>query len=403
MSYSRVLGPTSGSIASPQRGVLTLTISLAILVLSTLVTFSVTKAILMEQKISNNELRAKQAFESAEAGMLAALDYIQNDPDVDNNNVIDSVFDTNADGLGDTNTTTIGSGSVTITTTDISGGDMTSVVISAQGYSDDRSATRTITQTIVTINPLPNAPQNPVVTRGSVIIGGSATVHNPEGHSTIWSGGDVDLGSNNSTKTQVPKLDGVGYPACMDTPMTCTLADSSSRNLASVDVIENDSSLGALSPTEFFRNFFGIDPTTYRASMVTIDTTPADFNTDADLATHEVIWVDGNTTIQGSTIGCTTSVTGNNVCPTNNQKPSIVIINGDASFGGTPHIYGILFVTGALSMSGNATVHGAVVAAGSATSSTGGSLDIWFNGGILGDVSKAGNTTGSAGTWRDFN
>src|SRR5688500_6310308 len=101
--------------ATRQRGVLTLVVSLSILVLSTLVTFSVTKAILMEQKISNNELRAKQAFEAAEAGMLAAMDYINNDPDVDGNGSIDPVFDTNANGIGDTNTTTIGTGSVTIT------------------------------------------------------------------------------------------------------------------------------------------------------------------------------------------------------------------------------------------------------------------------------------------------
>jgi hypothetical protein len=385
-----------------QRGVLTLVVSLAILVLSTLVTFSVTKAILMEQKISNNELRAKQAFEAAETGMLEAMNYIDNGPNRDGNTTIDPVFDTNADGIGDASTKAVGTGSVTVTTTDLSGGAMTSVRIVAVGYSDDRSATRQVTQTIVTINPLPNAPQNPVVAKGQVIIGGSATVHNPEGHSTIWSGGDVDLGSNNSTKTQVPDVNSATYPNCMNTPMTCTLADSSSRNLASVDVVENDSSLGALSSAQFFQNFFGLPAATYRASMVTIDTTPANFNTVADLAQYEVIWVSGDTTIQGSTIGCTTSVSGNNVCPTANQRPSIVIIDGNASFTGTPHIYGILYVTGSLTMSGNATVHGAVVAAGDASNSGGGSLDIWYNGNILAGTAMAGNSTGSAGTWKDF-
>ena len=82
----------------------------------------------------------------------------------------------------------------------------------------------------------------------------------------------------------------------------------------------------------------------------TIDTTPGNFNTDADLAQYEVIWVEGDTTIQGSTIGCTTSVSGGGTCPVANRRPSIVIINGDASFTGTPHIYGILFVTGAWGM-----------------------------------------------------
>jgi hypothetical protein len=388
---------------SQQRGVLTLTISLAILVLSTLVTFSVTKAILMEQKISNNELRARQAFEAAEAGMLAAMNYIENDPDVNGDGVIDPVFDTNADGLGDTNITAIGSGRVTIEAADISDDmDMTSVRIQAHGESDDRSAIRTITQTMVTINPLPNAPQNPVVSRGSVIIGGSATVINQEGHSTIWSGSDIDLGSNNATQTRVPKLDAADYPICMDSPRTCTTAPSSSRNIASVDIIESDSSLGSLSADAFFQNFFGMSAATYRASMVTIDTTPASFNSEADLASHEVIWVQGNTNVQGTTIGCTTNVTGSGVCPNNNIKPSIIIIDGDASFTGTPQIYGILYVTGSLTMSGNATVYGAVVAAGNATNNTGGSLTIVYDSTILAGTALAGNSTGSAGTWKDF-
>ncbi|MGP1666642.1 MAG: hypothetical protein ACTS5I_12165, partial [Rhodanobacter sp.] len=247
--------------------------------------------------------------------------------------------------------------------------DMTSVEITAVGFSDDRSATRTISQTLVTLNPLPNAPQNPVVTRGSFIIGGSATIHSPEGHSTIWSGGAVDLGSNNSTH--------------------------------SADVIENDPALGSLSSEDFFLHFFGISPSTYRASMVTIDTTPADFNSDAELATHEVIWVEGDTTVQGNTIGCTTSVGGNNVCPTNHQKPTIIIIDGNATLTGTPHVYGMLFVTGTMSVSGSATVHGAAVAAVTSVNA-GGSLDVRFNSSILAGSAVAGNSTGSAGSWKDF-
>lgn len=388
--------------ACRQRGVMTLAVSLAILMLSALVTFSATKAVLMEQKISNNALRARQAFEAAEAGMAAAMAYIDDDPDADGNGNIDSVFDTDANGIGDTNTAPIGTSSVTITTADISDDmDMTRFLITAVGLSDDRSARRTVAQTLLMINPLPNAPQIPVVTRGSLVIDGLAAVHNPEGHSTIWSGGDVDLGTNNSTKTQVPDLSNSTYPACMDTSMTCGLADSSSSDLASVDIIESDSLLGSLSSDDVFRSFFGTSPSSYRASMVTIGATPANFNTTADLATHEVIWVDGNITIQGSTIGCTTRVYGSNVCPTNNQRPSLIVINGNASFIGTPHIYGMLFVTGSLSISGYVTVHGAIVAA-DATVNTAGSLDVWFDSSILARIAAAGPSTGSAGTWRDF-
>jgi hypothetical protein len=400
MSYRESPVARSGSAA--QSGAITLAVSLAILMLSTLVTFNVSKAILMEQKISNNQARAMQAFEAAEAGMIQAMAYLKNDPDVNLDGVVDPVFDTNNDGLGDSNTMAVGSGSVTVTVTDLSG-NMTLFNILSRGFSDDRSATRTITQRMVKINPLPNAPANPVITRGSIIISGSATVHNPEGHSTIWSGNDIDLGSNNSTSTRVPDASNVpAYPACMDIPMTCTLVQASNRLVAGVDVIENDSSLGALNTEEFFQNFFGMSRATYRASMVTIDTLPAQANAAAHLATHEVIWIEGNHTFNGLTVGCRVAVTGNNVCANANTKPSIIIVNGNAAFSGNPHFYGLLFVMGDVNAGGNTTIHGAFVIGGTATSSAGGSLDIWYNSNILGGIANAGASAGSAGTWKDF-
>jgi len=389
---------------SKQHGALTLAVSMTILMLSTLVTFNVSRAILMEQKITNNDTRAKYAFEAAEAGMNAAVDYITTDPDRNGDGVLDPlVFDlvTDADNLGDSNTTTVGSSTVTVTLTDISG-NMTQVRIVSVGLSDDRSASRTVTQTLVTINPLPNAPDNPVITRGSMIIGGSATVHNQEGHSTIWTGSEIDMGSNASTSTEVPDVGGAGYPTCMDIPGTCSLVEASDNSIKGLDVIENDASLSALSGDDFFENFFGASPSSYRASMVTMDTTAASANTAIDLASHEVIWIEGNTNFSGVTVGCETAVTGSNTCPNANTKPSIVIVNGDASFSGGNQFYGILFVTGGVNISGNTTIRGAVVTAGDAVSSTGGSLDVWYNSSILAGTSLAGASTGSAGTWKDF-
>jgi len=420
-ALNKVKNPVMRRIAAAktsQHGVLTLAVSLAILMLSTLVTFNVSKAILMEQKITNNDTRAKMAFEAAEAGMLAALDYIETDPNrvagantynsgtacgLPAGSEMDCIFDTDADGNVVTNVATVGSATVTVTLTDLST-NLTKIRIVATGRSDDGSAARQITQTIVTINPLPNAPDNPVITRGSMIIGGSATVHNPEGHSTIWTGSEINMGSNNSTATEVPDVGAADYPVCMDTPPNyCTsLVQASENDIKGLDVIENDTSLSALTTAEFFENFFGVNPTTYRSSLVTIDTTAANANTDVDLATHEVIWVEGNTTFSGVTVGCTIAVTGSNVCSTANTKPSIIIVNGDASFSGGSQFYGILFVMGNVQISGNTTVRGALVTGGDTESSTGGRFDVWYSSDILGRTSLAGATTGSAGTWKDF-
>lgn len=388
------------AIQKRQGGFITMAVSLGILLLTTMVVFNVASAILMEQRIVNNDARSKQAFEAAEAGLSAAMSYIRNDPDRNGDGLVDPVFDTTGDGIGDSNTQAVGQGSVVVTTEDLSGGDMSSIRISAQGFSDDMSATRTITYTLVRVNPLPNSPENPLTSRGAAIISGAATVHNPEGHSTIWSGTDVDLGSNNTTSTRVPDIGDPGYPACMDFSMTCELVSSSNRLMLGVDVIENDSSLGGLSPAEFFQNYFGMSPLAYRSSMATIDTTGAGVATDAQLATHEVVWVEGDVVFDSTTIGCEIHVTGNNTCPSGNIKPSIVIVNGNASFSGTPKFYGLLFIMGDVELTGSTTVYGALAAGGDMGGT--GSLDVWYTSDVLNGTRFAGAATGSAGTWRDF-
>ncbi len=377
-----------------QRGVVTLVISLVILLLSTFVVFNVSKAVMLEQKISNNDNRAKQAFEAAEAGMNVAMHYLGENPDVDGNLAIDPVFDTNADGLGDINTATIGRASVTVTTA----GSLTAPTITSVGLSDDGSASRTIRQVLTTIDPLPNRPDNPLVARGSVSITGSATVINPEGFSTIWSGGDVALGGGAGSNTSVPNIADPGYPACMDVPLSCVTVSTSLNLGLGVDVIENDSSLGNLTQDEFFINFFGMTPEAYRATMVTMLTTNPN---DAHLATSEVIWIDGNVSLGNITVGCMQSVTGSNVCPTNKTKPSILIVNGNVTFTGTPQFYGVIYIRGDAALSGNTTVYGSAIIQGN-TTDTGGSLDIIYSSTAVDDTALAGASTATAGSWRDF-
>ena len=386
-------------------GFVTLTVSLILLIAVTLVTLFTVKSVSLENKMTQNAARSQAAFETAEAGMAVAMAYLANDPDVDGDDVIDPVFDTDADGQGDSTEDTFGAQNTAravVTVTDMTGGLMSRMQVSSTGFSDDNSAQRTVSQIVAYINPLPNAPGNPMTTRGAVVINGSATVHNPEGNSTIWSGDGVDLGSNNATATNVANPGDASYPGCMDTPMTCGTVQSSNKVSIGLDVIENDASLAALTPAELFENFFGLDPATFHASMVTIDTTPGAVNTDAQTAQHEVIWVEGNANLDQVTVGCASTVTGNNVCSDQDAKPSILVVNGDASFSGTPHFYGLVFVMGSLDAASNTTIHGAVISAGDVTNSTGGSLDVWYNSDLLAGLARTGPLSGSAGTWRDF-
>jgi hypothetical protein len=386
-----------------QRGAASLIVSLIILALITMVTIYTSKSIITEQKIANNDYRAKQAFEAAEAGIGAAINYYSDDPDKNSDGVLDGVYDSDNDGVGDSaNSIVSASNRVIVTATDLSG-NMTILRITSQGFSDDDTAMRTIVQDISTVNPLPNTPSNPFTTRGTVVVTGAATIHNPEGHSTIWSGGDVDLGANNSTATEVADVTDADYPGCMDVAMSCDVIQSSNKVTVGLDVIEHDSNLSNLSDSDFFENFFGMSPTNFRASMVTLDTTAANANTDVQLATNEIVWVEGDTEFSNNTtVGCKVVVTGNNMCASANTKPSIMIINGNATFGGTTQFYGIVYVTGTITITGNSTVYGALVGASSVTNNTGGSLDIWYNSDVLERVKRNGPLGSSAGSWRDF-
>jgi len=384
------------------QGFVTLTISLILLIAVTLISMFSVKSISLENKVANNSYRSDIALQAAEASVASAFNYLSVDPDVDGDNAIDSVFDTDGDGIGDNNEMDISSARAVITVDDMSGGEMTLMQIRSIGFSDDNSARRVISLVVANVDPLPNTPNNPMTTRGAVVINGSATVHNPEGHSTIWSGNDIDMGSNNSTATNVADPGDAGYPGCMDTPMTCDTVSSSNRLTAGLDIIEHDSSLGALTPAEMFINFFGMDPVTYRDSMVSIDSTPGTVNGDAHLANYEVIWVEGDATINNITMGCTSAQNGANVCPVAETKPSVLIINGDLELSGTAQFYGIVFVMGNLDASANATVHGAIISAGDLSNSAGGSLDVWYNSDILAGLDRAGPLTGVAGSWRDI-
>jgi hypothetical protein len=277
----------------------------------------------------------------------------------------------------------------------------------ATGVSDDGTAMRVITQTAQALDPLPNRPDNPLIVRGGVTINGSATVVNQEGFSTIWSGNDVQLtGSGSATFVPDPNATtGANpYPSCIDVSETCATVGTSLNVGLGLDVIENDDTLGDLSPLEFFMNFFGTTPTNYLASMVTMRV-PASAIETVNEVTSEVIWVDadpsGPVDFGTITVGCTEKQTGSGRCPANQTRPSIIIIDDDVDFSGTPHIYGLLFVRGSADMGSNTSVYGAAVIEGD-TAKTGGSLNVWYNGSLLEQTSLSGASAGGAGSWKDW-
>jgi hypothetical protein len=381
-----------------------------LLLLITLVGFYTSRTVVLERKIAGNDFRTRQAFEAAESGIHMALAYIGRRGGADKNDdgILDPVFDTDADGIGDTNTLTFGNfSSVTVTLTGV----FPTIGIQADGFSDDRTASRTIHAVGSTADALPNAPTNPLTSKGSVVISGSATAHNPEGSSTIWSGSDVNLGSNNATATNIADPSSAGYPDCMDTPMTCSTTRSSTKTSVGLDVIEYDSSLTNLSAEELFENFFGLSTANYFESRVTLNVNAAnannlstdDSNPGVHLATGEVIWVEGDTTLSNNTtVGCEVELNGGAACPAASTDPSILIINGSLTTDGSPSFYGVVYVIGNMQLNGNTTITGAAVSSGQLTNGAGGSVDIWYNSDVLDAARDNGRLAAAPGSWHDW-
>ena len=393
-----------------QTGAATISMAIVLLLLITMVGIYTSRTVAMEEKISGNDFRTRQAFEAAESGLHLALAYIGRRGGADKNSdgALDNVFDTNGDGIGDISTMTFDNFSSTTVTLS---GAFPQISIQADGFSDDRTASRRIRAIGSTVDALPNAPKNPLTAKGTVDVGGSATVHNPEGSSTIWGGSDVNLGSNNSTATNIANPTDPNYPTCMDSPMTCSTTRSSTKTAVGLDVIEHDSSISNLSSEQLFENFFGLSSANYRQSRVTLEVAAADANNLASneaapgvhLGSGEVIWVEGNTSLSDvTTVGCEVPVTGNGTCPAASLDPTILIINGDLIADGTPNFYGIVYVVGNVVISGNSTVTGAMITVGQLSNTTGGSTDIWYNSDVLNMARDNSRLSAAPGSWHDW-
>ena len=423
------------STAFHQRGAASLLIALVILTTITMISIYTSRTVIMEQKIASNDYRGRMAFEVAEAAIDETLAYIavngrNADGDVhptgttnagqawlpaevaadgvtDIKDTDEWLFDSDGDGTNDSNTLTLANeSSAAVTLRDLSSGDIISTEIVAVGVSDDKVATRTITQIVTLVNPLPNIPENPLLTRGTAVISGSADVYNPEGHSTIWSGGPVDLGTSATINTFIADPSGADYPNCLgDTTNPCSTVGSSSSGLAGLDVVEQDSSLANLTEAEFFENFFGMSPTDYRNRVVTMDLDPAVDNVSSlvHLATNpEVIWVDGDVTLSaGTVVGCSVAPTGNSHCTGDDIQPVIMIVNGVLTMQGNADFYGMLYVMGGTAGHGNPYSVGSIVIAGD-TSNLTGSFEVHYNSGVLQQTAQGGRPASSGGSWNDF-
>lgn len=416
---------------SSQRGIVTLVSSVAFLFLAALVAIYVSRTALMEQRMSGNEIRHKQAFEAAQAGLDQAMIFIRTTPQgADKSSPLDNIADstvlatlangtrykvafcdptnppaanaqlcpddpagnincdilnneTNPDGINET--TYMG----------------TPMVVSC-GWSDDLIAHHMVRQLIGSVPPLATSPTNPLTAKGGINVGGSATVYNVYNNLTIWTGSSIN-NTGNSGKTFVrnpadPVPAQTVNPApsngssCNNPPNVAALTTTDYLCLTDStklgpDIIDNDPTLSNLSSDRMFSNYFGRTLQEMMDMVESREVAPADVGTLSGVVGETVV-ITGNASLSGMTIG-------------SRERPVVLVINGDLDFTGSPTIYGTVYVTGNLVSHGNPKVQGAMVVNGVIGTATG-SLDIIYDPFVTSNTQYSGRPGWIPGTWRDW-
>lgn len=361
-----------------QQGAVTLLTALILLISITLVGFVTAKTVLVETQITADNYRTSQATAAASAAMDQAVAYFNAGGLDQHNNATPTTL--TADGLVDYPSaapftlTLTAAGQITtaqffFTNTagnrcdpTADGTNMTQALVTARGWSDDNTAVRTITQCVDTFDIFDSGkgPRQAFVSKAGVGVFGNAKIINRYSNSSIWSGGADDVhGASYGTYLRPSNTDIADYTTAQlnsadETANTQLVSNRDTGN--GIDVITNDPTLGNKTTSttdltnpannQFFDMFFAQTKSAIRQSADNIDqllTAGA-----SPVGMTGLIWIDGNTSMHnGDVVGSSTA-------------PAILIVNGDFDYtGGT--IYGVLYVTGTLTITGNPVVHGSVV------------------------------------------
>ncbi|WP_036251457.1 hypothetical protein [Methylobacter sp. BBA5.1] len=277
------------------------------------------------------------------------------------------------------------------------GKNMTRALVTAKGWSDDCAAVRTITQCLTTFDVFDGGegPKQPFVSRASVGVFGNATIINRYTNSSIWTGGTNDISGNAfATYLRPSNTETSDYTEAElnSEDETANTQLVSTRNAgAGIDVITDDATLASKTADQFFDMFFAMTKAQFMERAASIDqklTGGASPNGMGGL-----IWVEGNLTLNaGAVVGSPAT-------------PAILVVNGDLTLNGGATVYGVIYVTGALQITGTPIVKGSVIGESNSTSGGGGTLTLVYVP-IAGDDQAPPFIPGTgaiiSGSWQDW-
>jgi len=391
------------------RGVAALPISILLLFVAALVLIAVSRTTVMEQRISGNEIRSRQAMQAAQAGVSHAAAYMKVggiDHAGGSNGAADAVnpvsltqgasyqvyfcdpnVDPPVDACENASSRTTCAGGFTAVER------FATPLVLACGWSDDGLAKQPIVVSISRASSLADTPKNPVISKGGINVQGSATVTNYFTNLTIWTGEPFSsVGASGKTFVRNPK---VPQPPITATPPARPTACKEStdyicltdKTVDGPDIIDNDLALGNLTDEEMFERYFGQDFVTYRDDIATRSIGADQVSTLAGVNGESIVITGASGGVSLPSMGTRTS-------------PVVVIIEGNLSQAGNTTIYGVVYVMDDLSASGNLTVYGNVSVEGDVAGT--GSLDIIFDPFAISNSRRLGKPGLLSGSWRDW-
>lgn len=431
----------SKQYAKRQAGATTLLISVVILFLATVIIIAVSRTTVMEQRMSANEVRARQAFEAAQAGLDHAFNYLTSDlKGIDrdgvggNGNRIadtdtqagapltivapatyrfaycdptddkvavncpdDPVNSPNCDFLNDQ---AKNDGTLPAHDSEISEATLLKApLIVSCGWSDDRIGRQLIRQNAGTVPALGGSPTAPLISKGAVNVTGSATITNYYNNLTIWSGDSLS-NIGNSGKTYVrnpniqPPLDADPPPAPPPANTNCSGQDCyvkvTDKNTTGPDIIMDDPTLKNLTDELMFKNYLGAENLNdYKANVATrvISNSSTDVGSLSGVKAQAIV-IEGDTGLCNCTIGT-------------RDQPVTLVINGNLTGGGNVTVHGVVYVIGNTNVAGNKTIYGSMIVQGQVAGT--GSLDVVYDPYAVKNARDySGRPALISGSWRDW-
>ena len=415
-----------GTRLRSQFGMATLTVTVLVLITITLMVIFAARVGIFDLRMSANEYRYKEAFAAAEGGLEYAVQQFAENVTNSGGNYI---YDPNDDGVDDFpstpplvllngsnltgGTATAAETTVTVEVNKVVSGTLTAYRFSSTGQSIDRNGRATISEDVVFRHITGGkSPDVPVISDGSMnVTGNMHVVPNPNASCpagsassacavSVWTHDEVETGSSISTCQIQGFSDGQCPNPSLDPLHTqITNAADQGEDIIQSDNYTSDTPPGYF-PPDLFDFLFGVSENNY-LSIKDNASTQATSCAGLDNTAKGIVWVTGDCSINGGTIG-------------SQANPVILVIqDGELSLSGGALIYGIIFVfdspetgTPSLSTSGNVEIRGSLISDVDISGGTGTVAVVWdpnVFGNILNNSDESYREVATIpGSWHDF-